>query len=128
MTQVIRVISLRKALNEVLKPIHPNINYETADEMPYPYAVYLLDDSVDDGLVETFSLEIDAWDQPPNGDTTRLEQLIGRIDNALNRLVISRDGLSFRFYRQNRRPVRDPNSLLRRRQLIYQIKVMGVNR
>lgn len=123
-----RTISIREILERVLAPVCERYYYEVvAQNTRYPYVIYNLDDSDDFESVENFTLEIDGWDNPQDGSTTRLEILMGDIDNVLNRLLVTKEGRSFRFYRQNRRGIRDPEKRLKRRQLIYQIKVMGVN-
>ena len=129
MTKVRRVLALREIIQAKLKEIHPNVFYEDAStENIFPRLVCFLDDSIDDGIVEQFSLEVDAWDCPEDGSTMTLEQLISDVDLALHRQVIVRDGLSFRFYRLNRRTIRDNDKRIKRRQYVYEIKVMGVNR
>jgi hypothetical protein len=128
MTQVIRAIRLRQEINKVLESIHPQFYYESSsDEAKYPFVVYSLADSVDDGSVETFTMEIDGWDRPSNGDTTELEMIMGKIDNALHRYTTGDSDLFFSFYRENRRSITDPDKRLKRRQLVFQIRVMGVN-
>lgn len=122
-----RTLSMRKIIREKIGSIAPHLYYESAHkESPYPYVVYTLDDSNSFDSVEDFVLEIDAWDKPIDGSTFVLEELIGDIDKVLNYSTVFRDGRSYRFYRQNRRSIRDSDKRLKRRQLIYQIKVMGV--
>lgn len=128
MTQVIRIIRLRQEITKVLKQINPRVHYEsTPDDSEYPFIVYNLGDSLDDGSVETFPLEIDGWDLPVNGDTTELETMMGKIDNALHRYKAGDSDLFFSFYRENRRSITDSDKRLRRRQLVFTIRVMGVN-
>lgn len=122
-----REMTLRIFLNNKLSNIHSRNYYETApDDTVYPFLVYNLEESFDDGSIETFNLVMDAWDNKT--DTTEIVQLISDVDNSLHRLRGSADGLFFIFYRNNRRTITDNDSRLRRRQLEFEIKVMGGNR
>ena len=123
-----RVLKLRRFLEATLADVHPRIWYEAApDDAVYPFLVYSLDESFDDGSVETVNLVIDGWDAPVNGDTTELEEIMGKVDNTLHRLNAGDDELFFIFYRSNRRTIHDPDRRLRRRQLEFETKVMGGN-
>ncbi|WP_163583284.1 hypothetical protein [Gracilibacillus saliphilus] len=127
MTQVIRELEIRKAIEDHLDVVSPHIYYENAPKgHPYPYAVYELGDSTDDGSLENIELEFNGWDKPTDGSSVELVTLMGNIDNRLHRSTLSSNGVFFSIYRENRIPVKDPDESLRRRQMIYQIRVMGV--
>jgi len=50
-------------INTMLKSIHPRIYYRSApDTAAFPYLVYDLPNSTDDGTLEQFILDVDAWD------------------------------------------------------------------
>lgn len=118
---------LRSFLKEKFDEITTENFYEAAPSTTvYPFLTYLLEDSFDDGLIEVFNLVIDGWDD--NSDTTNLVRLMSDVDNLFQRLKGSADGLFFSFYRSNRRTLTDPDKRLRRRQLEFEVKVMGGNR
>lgn len=127
MTQVvIRPIELRKILNSVMNTVHERVYYEDAPSDPvYPYVVYVFPDTDDQDSLETFMMEVDAWDKPQDRDTSKLEELIGKIDNVLNRKIFHSNGVFFSIYRENRRTINDPDKNYKRRQYEYQIRVMG---
>jgi len=119
---------LRVFLENVFSELTDNHYYEEAPkETVSPYLTYEFDQSIDDGLTEVIPLIIDGWDHT-NGDTTNLVQLISDVDNKLNRLKGNKDGIFFTFYRSGRRPVRDPKKRIKRRQIEFEIRVMGGNR
>lgn len=122
----IRVVEIRKVLQSLLSSIHAEVYYEEApDNAVYPYVIYNFVDSNDEDSMEQIMLEIDAWDTPINNNTIPLETVIGTIDNKLNNIVISVNGVFFSIYRENRRNVPDSDKRIRRRQYEYQIRVMG---
>jgi hypothetical protein len=131
---MIKIIEIRKLIKNTLKTIHPNVvidgkskprvHYEVApDDAVYPYLVYDLPNSNDDGSLEQFVLDVDGWDYPANGDTTVLETLMDDVDKQLHRktTVINKE-LSMTFYRENRLPLKDDDSRIRRRKYVYQIR------
>lgn len=125
---IVPVIEIRKALQSLLSGVHNEIHYEEApDNTDYPYVVYNLPDSTDGSSLEQLVLEVDIWDTPINNNTVPLETLTGEIDNALHRFKFKTTGVFFSVYRENRRNVTDPNPHIKRRQLEYQIRLMGVN-
>jgi L-ribulose-5-phosphate 3-epimerase UlaE len=123
-----RIIEIRKALQSRLSDVHPQVYYEQApDTATYPYVVYNIADSTDDGSLEQIMLEVDVWDAPINNNTMPIETLAGNIDTALHRYVFHTEDVFFSVYRENRRNVEDSDSRLRRRQIEYQIRTMGVH-
>lgn len=121
-----KVIVLSTAIVTLLTAKHPHIYCEIAPEhAPYPFATYNLENSVDDGTMENFVLEIDGWDAPENGDTIPLEMLMHELDLALNKQVIRSNGMAFVIYRDNRLPLTDPDKRLRGRRIRYQVRTFG---
>jgi len=120
---MIKVIEIRKMINTMLKSIHPRIYYRSApDTAAFPYLVYDLPNSTDDGTLEQFILDVDAWDST-NGDTTILETLIDSADKSLHRKTITvDDNLAVTFYRENRLTLTDDDPNIKRRKYIYQIR------
>lgn len=126
MTQ--RVIEMRKALQALLLTAHDEVYYEEApDGATYPYIVYNLIDSTDDGSLEQVMLEVDGWDAPISGNTIPLEEMMGNVDNVLHRAKIYSENVFFSIYRETRRNVPEPDSRLRHRYLEFQIRLMGGN-
>ena len=120
---MIKVIELRKIINTALKTIHSRVYYRTApDTAAFPYLVYDLPNSTDDGTLEQFVLDVDAWDSI-NGDTTGLETLIDSADKSLHRKTITvNDNLAITFYRENRLTLTDDDPDIKRRKYIYQVR------
>lgn len=124
---MITLIEIRKAIMSALLGAHPRIYSEVApDDAVFPYITYDFSDSIDDGTLERFELDLDGWDAPAAGNTTALETMMDAADKALHRktLVIDND-LSMTFYRENRRNLRDDDPRIFRRQNTYQIRVHG---
>ena len=120
---MIKVIELRKMINTMLKSIHPRVYYRSApDTAAFPYLVYDLPNSTDDGTLEQFILDVDAWEST-NGDTTIVEILIDSADKSLHRkTIIVGDDLAVTFYRENRLTLTDDDPNIKRRKYIYQVR------
>jgi len=120
---MIKVIEIRKIINIALKSIHPRVYYRSApDTAVFPYLVYDLPNSTDDGTLEQFVLDVDAWEST-NGDTTGLETLIDSADKSLHRkTIIVDDNLAVTFYRENRLALTDDDPNIKRRKYIYQVR------
>lgn len=121
---MIKVIEIRKIINVALKSIHPQVYYRSAPaDATFPYLVYDLPNSIDDGSLENFVLDVDAWDLPANGSTTALETLIDSADKSLHRQTITVEGnLAVTFYRENRLTLTDDDPNIKRRKYIYQVR------
>lgn len=121
-----KVIEIRKTIGALLAPVHPRVFYESADDKAaYPYLVFDLPNSVDDGSMEQFVLELDGWDAPANGSTIVLEELMSRADAVLHQVAIRSPELAIVIRRDNRLTIRDEDKRLRRRQYQYQIRTYG---
>lgn len=119
-------VELRKMIQTVLKSKAPRVYFQDAPEdAVFPYVVYDLPNSIDDGTMENFRLEVDGWDAPANGDTTNLETLMDSIDKALHREVKRVSGFAAVFYRDNRMALLDDDKRIRRRKYIYQVRTFG---
>lgn len=117
-----RVIELRKAIKALLSAAHPQVYYERADQdAVFPYLVYNLINSIDDGTLENFVLDVDGWDANP--DTTALETMMAAADSALHRVTVNDTGkICVTFYRENRLTLTDDDPRIRRRKYIYQAR------
>lgn len=121
-----KVIEIRKAIQSALLSVHPRVYFLDADEdADYPYLVYDLPNSVDDGALENFVLELDGWDAPDDGSTIALETLMEAADSVLQRAVFRVGDMAIIAYRDNRLTIRDPDKRLRRRQYNYQLRTYG---
>jgi len=120
---MIKVIEIRKIINIALKFIHPRVYYRTApDTAVFPYLVYDLPNSTDDGTLEQFVLDVDAWEST-NGDTTGLETLIDSADKSLHRKTITVGGdLAVTLYRENRLTLTDDDPNIKRRKYTYEVR------
>lgn len=120
----IKVIELRKAISTLLLSVHPRVYYHVApDDAVFPYLVYDLPNSRDDGTLENFVLDVDGWDRPGNGDTSALETLMGNIDAELHRKTVFTSGkICVTIYRENRLTLLDSDKRIRRRKYIYQAR------
>lgn len=118
-----KMIKLRTALTSILKEVHPKVYYEKASsKATFPYVVFNFSNSIDDGSLEQFVLDVDAWDSPIDGDTTTLETLISNIDQKLNRSSIAIDNIRATIFRDNRLVLEDDDPSIRRRKYIYQVR------
>lgn len=112
---------LRKIIQTYLKTKHSRVYFQIApDNATYPFVVFELPNSMDDGSMERFILDIDIWDD--ESDTTTLESIAGEIDKGLHRSTYISNGVGATFYRENRLSLLDNDSRLRRRKLIFQIR------
>ena len=117
-----RFTELRKIIQSQLKTAHQRVYFMDApDDARYPYLVYDLPNSVDDGSLENFVLEVDGWDD--SADTNVLEKLMDDMDNSLHRKTMVVGNLSVTFYRDNRLTLTDDDKRISRRQYIYQARV-----
>lgn len=118
-----KVIELRKVISSYLKSKHLRVYFEAAPENAiYPYLVYDLPNSSDDGSMEQFVLDVDGWDAPANLDTTALETMMDTVDTGLHRKTVSISGLAMTFYRENRLTLTDEDVRIRRRKYVYQVR------
>jgi hypothetical protein len=120
-TAMSRVVEIRKAIKGALEAAQLNVYFQEAPpDAAYPYLVFDLPNSADDGTLEQFIMDLDGWDR--QRDTTALENMMNGADLALNGKSFSAGGLSFTLYRDNRMSVMDPDPSLKRRKYIYQIR------
>jgi hypothetical protein len=118
---MIKVIELRKAILSYLKGKHPRVYFQDAPETAtFPYLVYDLPNSSDDGSLERFVMDIDGWDD--SKDTTALETLMDSVDKELHRKSVMLQNMAVTFYRENRLSLTDDDPRIRRRKYIYQIR------
>ncbi|MDD4780319.1 MAG: hypothetical protein PHT02_06925 [Tissierellia bacterium] len=118
------MIKLRTALQSFLVSKHARTYFQSAPEdATYPYIVYDLPDILDDGEYQEQTLvEIDGWDNPTNGDSTALENLMTTI-NTINKTVLTADDMAAVFYLESKLPIVDEDPRIKRRKNIYLLKI-----
>lgn len=122
---MIKPIELRKVIAAALKTVHPRVYYERApDKAQYPYLVWELPDSINDGYRERWRLEIDGWDAPANGDTVALETLMDKVNSAIDEMVELKN-LVVVVRLQNRLSLQDDDPSIRRRKYVYAVRTFG---
>ena len=119
--------NLRKLIHPYLKSIHPRVYFQDApDDAQFPYLTYDFIQITNDGEeFETVALDIDGWDMPVGGDTTDLENLMGSVNDALNKKTLTAEGLAITFYLERKIPLRDDNPAIKRRKYIYEARLFG---
>lgn len=119
-----KMVNLRKVLKSLIKEAHPEVYFRKATKKAeYPYIVFNLPNSVDDGSLENFVLDVDCWDEPKNGDTTAVETVIAQVDAVLQRSrIVIDDSTAAVIYRDNRLVLDDDNPQIERRKYIYQVR------
>lgn len=121
-----RVVEIRRAILSALEAVYSEVYFEDApDDAQFPYLVFDLPDSVDNGKLENFELELTGWDALDNGDTYALENMMDIADRALNRKTFVVGNLAMMIYRDGRRTIRDKEKRIRQRQYTYQVRVYG---
>lgn len=115
------MLELRKAIQALLKSVHPRVYFVDAPKnTTFPYVVYNLPTSTDAGGREDFILEVDIWDR--GNDTNTIDTLTQNIDNVLNRQHSVNEKVLVNFYRVNRLVLTDQDKSIKRRKLTYQAK------
>lgn len=121
-----KILELRAALQTALKRAHDRVYYEKApDRATYPYLVYNLSNSYDDGIVEQFYLDVDGWDAPEDGSTVALEKMMGKVDHELHRLYGILATIGIAIYRDRRLTVDEDDERIRRRKYVYLVRTIG---
>jgi hypothetical protein len=117
-----KILQLRQAITLALLSAHPRVYFEDAPrDAVFPYVVYSLVNSIDDGSMENFMMDVDGWDN--RTDTTQLETIMHAVDQALHRktIMITSD-TSLTMYRENRLVLNDEDERIKRRKYKYQVR------
>ncbi len=121
------MISLLTLITDTIRAVAPHAYLEEAPkDATYPYVVYRLPTSTEEEHREDFILEVSLWDR--GLDTTAVEGLTANVDAALNRMKHLAPALDMQVsvYRINRLMIPDPDPMIRRRELRYQLKAYFV--
>jgi len=115
------MIELRKALHSYLRSIHPRVYFQRApDTAQSPYITYSFEMIPDGEGFELVVLDIDGWDLPNDGDTTRLENLMADVKRELDKAVLTTENLVVSIYLDRKLPLEDENPNIIRRRHTYQ--------
>jgi hypothetical protein len=123
------MLEIRKAIKAILVAggIESQfIHYQrTNEDAATPYVIVDISNSIDDGTLERFLMDIDGIDN--QYDTVRLEELMDKADKALHRktIVVTQGAseLSLTIYRENRMTFENESEKrLFRRRYIYQLR------
>ncbi len=108
---------LKKALSELTGAYYE----EAPKEARYPYTVFSVRRISEEDGVETYSLEIDAWDNSPF--YSGAEDMMDTLELKLHRCSFSTEGLLIRTYKGNRQNIPDPDKSLKRVREQFEMKV-----
>lgn len=120
-----KMLEIRKQLKTLLDASGQQVFYQkAAPNATFPYIVFDISNSIDDGTLERFVLDVDGWGNDDN--TVALEQMMHLADQALHRttLYIENAGeqLGMSVYRESRLTFDETDRRVHRRRNIYQIR------
>lgn len=120
-----KVLEIRKIIISVLQENDVRVFYQKAheDAVP-PYIVADLSNSIDDGTLERFILDLDGF--TVGTDSVGLEQVMAIADRALHRKTVyviqGAEQLGITFYRENRLTFDETDRRIHRRRYTYQVR------
>lgn len=115
-----KTIALRTELQEILKNVTANVEYEEAnDSTPYPYVVYELTEVMHDYGKTLFELEVNVMDYSPKSRV--VDALADNIQDALHKKYYIRKGIQFVSYKDRRNIVREEDKQVKRRRLLFEV-------
>jgi hypothetical protein len=122
---MIKMLEIRKQLKTLMQATGKQVFYQkAAPNAVFPYLVFDISNSIDDGTLERFVLDVDGWGNDEN--TYDMEQMMHLADQALHRttLYINDAGkqLGMSVYRENRLTFDENDRRVYRRRYIYQIR------
>jgi len=118
------MIDLRKAIQPLIKAIHPSVYFhEAPKETPYPYIVYDIEIyGLGEGN-ELVTLEIDGWDD--NKDSLPLETMLENINNTFKELSIITDTFAITFSLDRILPLSDESDkAVNKRRYVYEGRLL----
>ena len=120
-----KVLEIRKLIVAQLTQNQVRVFYQKAHEDAVsPYIVADLSNSIDDGTLERFVLDLDGY--MVGTDSAQLEIAMKNADDALHRktfyVTASGKQLGITFYRENRLTYDETDRRIFRRRYVYQIR------
>jgi hypothetical protein len=102
-------------------------NESAPDDAVYPFITFeVTNTTLDAESTEIVYLDIDGWDNYTEANnTTRLETIMSGIASILQNKIVSIDGLSFSFFLESRKTIKDTDLNIRRRKQQYQVRTIG---
>lgn len=108
-----------------MKTIHPRVWYKKAPvSAQFEYLTYSFQNATADG--EGFNLvvlEVDGWDMPLNGNTTRIETLMHEVAKKLDKKVLTSNDLAVAFYLNQKLDLDDEDERIERRKYTFEMRV-----
>ena len=125
---MIKMLEIRKQLTTLIKNALINtgdVYYQKpAEKANFPYLLMDISNSIDDGTLERFVLDLEGVGQGPS--TIDLETMMDKADKAIHRktvyVVVQGNQLAITFYRENSLSYDESDKRLHRRRYIYQIR------
>lgn len=123
---MIKMLEIRKVIIELIRTVTTNVYYQDAPEnTPTPFVTVDISNSIDDGTLERFVMDIDGWGASNN--TVALETLMHGVDQSLHRKTVYVTDvygkqIAVTVYRENRLTFDEADKRIFRRRYIYQIR------
>jgi len=115
------MVNLQTVLVSRLKTVHSRVVLEDSQQkIEFPYITYSLS-SRDNNNRELFRFEVNVWDN--SNDTTTIENLSDSIKALFDHYSYNDSNIAFHSYLEDRSMLPDTNPQIRRRHLIFDLKV-----
>ena len=114
---------MRAKLQEYLLTLATRVYFEVAPEKAtFPYVIYDFSSSDVSGEFTEFTLvDVTAWDDALDGDSTTVETLIEAVNTGLNKYVLALDDSEYVvFYLNTKVYTQDNDTRLKRRTYTYE--------
>lgn len=126
------LVELMAVIQDRIKEAHDRVYLEEVPEkepgtgkaVQLPYICWRLPTSTQRELPDEIFLEVDIWDKADS--TVRLENLTAAVDSKLNLWGHIGSLFGLRIFRINRLQIPDPDPKIRRRRLVYLVRVWFV--
>lgn len=116
-----KTLALRTTVVNLLSTVMPNgskVYYQQAQkDHPKIYAVYLLDQLMNEDERYTYELEVNVMDY--GTDTSTVEDLADAIQDLFNKRVVITDDIGVHFYTDRRNTVEEEDRNILRRRLTF---------
>ncbi|WAA10331.1 hypothetical protein [Fervidibacillus albus] len=112
--------NIRKAIQPILKSIHPLVFFETApNDTDTPYLTYVIQ-VYPEGDRKLVVVEIDGWDIPNDGSTVELERLMQTVNDELDKKTIQTDEFVLTLFGDRQILVEEDDKRIKHRNFTYQ--------